>query len=89
MGRIAAERRARVRCGVVTAEQLSDMMVDQGGRCFYCGIAMDMSHPRNKPASCTIDHIVPLSKGGTHEIQNIRLACKSCNSSKGDKVTRP
>lgn len=31
----------------------------------------------------SIDHIVPLSKGGKHEWANVQLACLSCNSKKG------
>lgn len=31
----------------------------------------------------SIDHIVPLSKGGKHEWSNVQLACRSCNSKKG------
>ena len=33
----------------------------------------------------TIDHIVPLSRGGTNEMNNLVLACKSCNSAKHNK----
>ena len=32
----------------------------------------------------TIDHIVPLSRGGHNVIQNLVPACRQCNSSKGD-----
>lgn len=33
----------------------------------------------------TLDHIVPLSKGGMHSIHNSIIVCRSCNSSKGAK----
>jgi 5-methylcytosine-specific restriction endonuclease McrA len=42
--------------------------------CAYCG----------KKAKPTMDHIVPIAKGGTHSIENIVPACQSCNSSKND-----
>jgi len=33
----------------------------------------------------TIDHVVPLNKGGLNEIENLVPACNSCNSSKQDQ----
>lgn len=33
----------------------------------------------------TIDHITPMSKGGTDDLSNLRLMCKSHNSQKGDR----
>lgn len=32
----------------------------------------------------TIDHIMPLSRGGTNDIKNLQLACKRCNSMKSN-----
>ena len=34
----------------------------------------------------SIDHVIPIAKGGTHEWNNIRLAHRICNSMKADKV---
>lgn len=45
------------------------------GICQYCG-----GH------GSTIDHIVPRSRGGTHEWTNVALACGPCNSQKRDKL---
>ena len=47
------------------------------GSCSYCG---DVDGPFE------IDHIIPWSRGGTHEIENLTLACKPCNRSKGAKT---
>ena len=43
--------------------------------CFYCG--MDAN---------TIDHIIPVAKGGTDEDGNLVAACKRCNYSKKDRM---
>lgn len=46
-----------------------------GHRCIYCGTTDNLS----------LDHIEPLSAGGAHIEQNLAVACRSCNSSKGAK----
>ncbi|MFF4316010.1 HNH endonuclease [Streptomyces sp. NPDC001507] len=33
----------------------------------------------------TVDHIIPLVKGGTHHRENLRVLCRSCNSRRGSK----
>ncbi len=49
------------------------------GKCAYCGGAFSLSR-------LTIDHIVPLSKGGSWRNENITVACDSCNQAKGNKL---
>ncbi|NEU75230.1 HNH endonuclease [Hassallia byssoidea VB512170] len=35
----------------------------------------------------TVDHVIPLSKGGVNCLENLALACFHCNRQKSDKVT--
>jgi 5-methylcytosine-specific restriction endonuclease McrA len=37
----------------------------------------------------TIDHIVPLARGGTHEPSNVQSAHFICNALKGDREWKP
>ena len=46
------------------------------GLCAYC----------RKGAYHSLEHVVPLSRGGTNYPNNIVPACKPCNSSKGSKI---
>ncbi|MGZ8924554.1 MAG: HNH endonuclease [Nitrososphaeraceae archaeon] len=39
-----------------------------------------------KEVCMTLDHIIPVSKGGANELSNIQLACTDCNITKGHKI---
>ncbi len=45
------------------------------GLCHYCGKSVP-------PAELTMDHLIPLSRGGKSERYNIVTACKECNNRK-------
>ncbi len=47
---------------------------------------MSLTNPRAYRAYMTIDHIVPLNKGGTNNIENLRGLCRACNGRKSDKT---
>jgi hypothetical protein len=59
--------------GSHTAQELKDQMNRQKSKCFYCKKKI------NKNDKWHADHIVPLSKGGTDNIENIVIACPTCN----------
>lgn len=48
------------------------------GTCQYCGANSNL----------TIDHVVPVSKGGKSTFENCVAACQDCNSKKGNKLPR-
>jgi endogenous inhibitor of DNA gyrase (YacG/DUF329 family) len=54
--------------------------------CQLCGDPVDCVAEVPSPLAPTLDHIVPLARGGTHEPANVQLAHFLCNSRKGDRV---
>lgn len=49
---------------------------DCGRRCVYCGTTLGLD-------IATLDHVYPLSRGGTHDPGNLVAACERCNQLKG------
>ena len=55
--------------------------------CAICGKPVDFSLKFPDPMSPTIDHIIPIAKGGhPSDINNMQLAHLACNRAKSDKV---
>lgn len=57
--------------------------------CALCGHPIDHSLPIGHPRSFNADHIIPLSKGGTHDYSNLRASHQECNLQRGDKQHAP
>jgi hypothetical protein len=53
-----------------------------GATCAYCGRPLGTGLPYSRP---TLDHVVPVSRGGGDALTNLVLACKPCNRAKADK----
>lgn len=47
---------------------------------------MSFNGPRNAGRAATFEHLTPLSKGGTWELENLRLCHVGCNRHLGDKT---
>lgn len=64
--------------------------------CYICGLQCDIDdYYYNKDNFFiagnlypSIDHVIPIAKGGTHTWDNIKLAHRHCNSIKGEKTLR-
>ena len=72
------KRRALVKSGSISTEEL-EKLIEDNTECFYCGC--DITDVNRH-----IDHFIPLSKGGLHDLQNLVVACATCNMKKGDKM---
>ena len=63
--------------GSFTAAEFKAIVRHYGGKCLCCG---------RTDVKLTADHVVPVAKGGTSNIDNLQPLCLSCNSSKGTQI---
>jgi hypothetical protein len=64
--------------GTHNSKEIEEILAIQENRCIYCNVNF------TKEVRPTKDHLLPVSVGGTNWALNIVLACKSCNSRRGD-----
>lgn len=68
--------RTRRSNGDVSPESRLRVFERDSYKCCYCGSSERLE----------IDHVIPVSKGGSHEEDNLKTACRSCNRKKGNKI---
>ena len=72
----SARRRARKRAAFVTPVSVAEIYERDKGRCGICGDFVGLDN-------ISLDHVIPLARGGTHEPCNIQLSHLRCNLKKG------
>lgn len=70
-----AQRRAAP--GKHTGKDIKKQFAAQKGRCWWC---------RCKLTEYQVDHLIPLSRGGSNGPENIVIACRPCNQSRNNKL---
>ena len=79
-------RRARQRQATVVVFDEHAIFERDGWRCHLCGGRIDRRTKFPHPRSASLDHVVPLARGGGHSPNNLRCAHLGCNSRKGDRA---
>jgi 5-methylcytosine-specific restriction endonuclease McrA len=72
----AMHRNRSVGRETVRLSEWKELLDKHGGRCVRCG---SQDHIQ-------VDHIIPLSKGGTNTLDNIQPLCRRCNSGKKNRT---
>lgn len=76
MQRLKVMRRTAEDVGTFTEADWLSLLHRHNYRCAYCAEARPLS----------VEHVVPITRGGRHTLGNILPVCRSCNSSKGRRL---
>jgi len=55
------------------------LLVWRNPRCYWCGSRVEFHFS-------TLDHVIPISRGGSNGDENLVLSCLECNAARGDGI---
>jgi 5-methylcytosine-specific restriction endonuclease McrA len=79
-------RKTKMIATAVGSVRLKDILDRDGTDCALCFEPVDFSLSWPDPFSQSLDHAIPISRGGPHILANCQLAHLRCNISKGARV---
>lgn len=85
VARVYARRALSKQSGEVFKAE--DVFARDEYQCGICGLPTDRTKGWPHPDAPTVDHIIPVSKGGTHTMANVQCSHWSCNLGKRDSLT--
>ena len=87
---VSGARRRALKYGVDFDETINRESVFKSelGKCYLCQIETHLEHISEgyEPRLATVDHVMPISKGGPHTWGNVRNCCLKCNITKHDRI---
>lgn len=76
--------RPEIRAYKKSDPEIQELFEQQNGKCYICERELTLNYTeRDKYEFASIDHIVPICKGGLDDISNYGLCCDRCNKLKG------
>jgi 5-methylcytosine-specific restriction endonuclease McrA len=82
----AMQRARKAGCSTIERVERDEVLARDDWRCYLCDIDTRRAESPFDPTSATVDHVIPLSKGGAHTLDNMRCCCLRCNSAKADSL---
>lgn len=68
--------------------KIAAIILRDGISCFWCKEETLLDARRmggqHEPRCTTIDHLIPRSRGGGNELENLVIACRECNEARGN-----
>lgn len=77
-----ARKKLETRVKLTNNEKLN-VYIQCKNLCAHCGRHLEFYH------DMTVDHVIPLNKGGKNELRNYVALCEDCNQAKSDNVVYP
>lgn len=62
------------------------LLIKTATKCALCGLPINKNLKYPDPMSISIDHIIPISKGGKSSLDNLQATHLICNKQKGTKI---
>ena len=82
----AQNRRTRQAGVFVESISTKKIGVRDGWHCYLCDLPIDPSLKNRNPLMPSLDHVIPISKGGLHSKSNVRITHYRCNLEKNAKI---
>ena len=64
-------------------DQKMIIQAKSGNKCCHCGAE------KYPGFGATVDHFIPLNKGGSNDLKNLIMLCEDCNLEKGEDIVEP